>query len=51
MRLYSSGNSTPCSVVTKMGRKSKEEGRHVRVWLTHFAVQQTLTQRCKATIC
>ena len=32
-----------------MGRRSKEEERHVHVWLIHFAVQQKLTQRCKAT--
>ena len=27
--LYSTGNSSPCSVVTQMGRESKREGRHV----------------------
>ena len=49
-RLYSTGNSTQCPVVTQMGRKSKEEGIYVYVWLIHFAVQQKLTQHCKATI-
>ena len=29
--LYSPGNSTQCSVVTQMGRKSKEEGIYVYV--------------------
>ena len=33
-----------------MGRKSKKEGICVYVWLIHFAVQQKLTQQCKATI-
>ena len=33
-----------------MGRKSKEEGIYVHMWLIHFAVQQKLTQHCKATI-
>ena len=32
-----------------MGRKSKEEGIYVHMWLIHFAVQQKLTQHCKAT--
>ena len=32
-----------------MGRKLKEEGIYVYTWLMHFAVQQKLTQRCKAT--
>ena len=34
-----------------MGRRSKEEERHVHVWLMHFAVQQKLTHHCKATLC
>ena len=46
--LYSTGNSTQCSVVTKMGRKSKKQGIYVYVYLIHFAVQQK--QHCKATI-
>ena len=33
-----------------MGRKSKEEGMYVHMWLIHFAVQQKLTQHCKATV-
>ena len=37
-------------MVTQMGRKSKEEGIDVYVWLIHLAVQQKLTQHCKATI-
>ena len=32
-----------------MGRKSKKEGIYVYIWLIHFAVQQKLTQQCKAT--
>ena len=48
--LYITGNSTQCSVVTRMGRKSKKEGIFLYVQLSHFAVQQKLTQHCKATI-
>jgi len=33
-----------------MGRKPKEEEIYVYIWLIHFAVQQKLTQHCKATI-
>ena len=33
-----------------MGRKSKKEGIFVYVQLSHFDVQQKLTQHCKATI-
>ena len=32
------------------GLNGKEEGIYVHVWLIHFAVQQKLTQHCKATI-
>lgn len=32
-----------------MGRKSKEEGTYVYVWLIHFEVQQKLPQHYKAT--
>ena len=31
-----------------MGRKSNKEG--IYIWLIRFAVQQKLTQHCKATI-
>ena len=48
--LYSTGNSTPCSVVTCMGRKSNKEGIHVCIWLIHFTVQRKLTQHCKETM-
>ena len=48
--LYSTGNSTWCSVVTWMGGKSTREGICVYIWLVHFAVQQELAQHCKATI-
>ena len=48
-QLYSTGNSTKGSLETQMGRKSKEEGIYVHMWLIHFAVQQKLTQHCKAT--
>ena len=46
----SRGNSTQCSVVTQMGSKSKKEGICVYIDLIHFAVEQKLTQHCKATI-
>ena len=48
--LYSTGNSTQCSAVTEVGRKSKKERVYVYVQLIHFAVQQKLTQHCKAII-
>ena len=41
--------SSSCSVVTQMGRKSKKEGMYVYIQLIHFAVQEKLTQHCKAT--
>ena len=41
---------TPCSVVTSIGRKSKNEGTYVFVRLIHFVLQQKMTQQCKATI-
>ena len=37
--LYSTENSTQCSVVTEMGRKSKKEGICIHVWPVHFALQ------------
>ena len=33
-----------------MGRKFKKEGIYVYTELIHFAVQQKVTQHCKATI-
>ena len=41
--LYSTGNSTQSSVVTQMGRKSKEDRIYEYMWLIQFAVQQKLT--------
>ena len=32
------------------GKKSKQEGTYVYVWLTHFAVHEKLTQQWNATI-
>ena len=34
-----------------MGRKSEKEGIYIYVQLIHFAVQQKLTQHCKANMC
>ena len=50
--LYSTGNSTQCSVVTQMGRKSGKEGiyEYVQVWLIDFVVQQKITQHCKENV-
>ena len=31
-----------------MGRKSEKEGTYVNIQLIHFAIQEKLTQRCKA---
>jgi len=33
-----------------MGRNPRKEKVDVHVWLIHFAVQQKLTQHCKATV-
>lgn len=33
-----------------MGKKSKNEEIYVYVWLIPFAIQQKLTQQCRATI-
>ena len=43
------GTVLHCSAVTSMGRKSKKEQMYVCTELTHFAVQQKLTQHFKAT--
>ena len=48
--LGSTGTSTQCSMVTCVGGKSKEEAMCVYLWLMHYAVQQRLTQHCKANI-
>ena len=39
IKLDSTGNSTQCSVVIEMGRKSQKEGMYVYVQLIHFVVQ------------
>ena len=49
-QVYSTGNSTWCTVVTWMGRKAKRERGYVYVWLIHFAEHWKLTQHHKATI-
>ena len=43
------GTVLHCSAVTSMERKSKKEQMYVCTELTHFAVQQKLTQHFKAT--
>ena len=48
--LYSSGNSTQCSMMTEMGKKSKKERMYVYIQMIHFAVQEKRTQLCKANI-
>ena len=48
-QLYSMGDSAHCSLVTYMGRKPRKEGTYVCIKLIHVAIQQTLTQHCKAT--
>ena len=45
--LYSTGDSTHCSVVTETGRKSRKGGMYAYVWLIHFAAQHKLIQHCK----
>ena len=49
-QLYSMGDSAHCSLVTYMGRKPRKEGTYVCIKLIHVAIQQTLTQHCKAII-
>ena len=41
--LYSTGNSTQCSVVTSMGRKSKRGDIWIHIAYMYFSVQQKLT--------
>ena len=48
--LYSTESFTQCSVVTQMGKKSKKEEVYVCVQLTHFVVQQELTQHWRANM-
>jgi len=52
MRAYrvAQGALLKCSVRTYMGRQSKEEGIYVSTWLIYLAIQQKLTEHCKATI-
>ena len=47
--LYSTENSTWCSVVTEMGKKSIMR-MCMYLWVIHFYGQQKLTQRYKAAI-
>ena len=44
----STANSTEYSIMTYMGKESKKEWIYVHVRLTHFALQQKLTQHCKS---
>ena len=48
--LHSSDNSTQCSVVTETGKKSRKEGMYAYAQLIHYAVEQKITQHCKAII-
>ena len=43
------GNVTHRSVVPETGRKFRKEGTYINIQPVHFAVQETLTQLCKAT--
>ena len=47
--LYSTENSTWCSVVTEMGKKSITR-MCMYLWVIYFYGQQKLTQRYKAAI-
>ena len=48
--LFSSPLLYQCPVVTQMGRKSKEEGMYVYMWLIHLTLQQKRIQHRKAAI-
>ena len=48
--LYSSGNSTQCSVGDLNGKEIQKIGDICMRTADSFAVQQELTQYCKATI-
>ena len=48
--LYSTRNSPQYSVMTYMGKGSKEEWICVYAYLIYFAVQQKSTQHCEPTI-
>ena len=47
--LYSTGDSTQCSVETQKGRKSKKEGIYVYVSLIHFTAETNITLQCNYT--
>ena len=47
-KLYSTGSSAQCSVMTQsVGREASEGGMDVYIQWIHFSVQQKLTQHCK----
>ena len=46
--LYSTGNYIQYPVINHNGKEYEKE--YIRVQLSHFAVQQKLTQHCKSTI-
>ena len=47
--LYSTADSTQCSVETQKGRKSKKEGIYVYVSLIHFTAETNITLQCNYT--
>ena len=47
--LYSTENSTQYSVKIYEGKESEREWMCVHVQMTHFVVQQKLSQHCKST--
>ena len=51
--LYSTGNSTPYSIITYMQKESEKELGYMCVYvykLNHFAIYLKLTQYCKSSI-
>ena len=48
--LHSTGNSVQCSVVTRVGRKSRKQGIYMHVQLIHHVDGQKLIQHWKATL-
>ena len=47
--LFSTGASTQHPVITQAGKESEKEWMCVYVQLSHFVVEQTLSQPCKST--
>ena len=51
MRTYSVTQGTQCGRADRNGKEFQKRGEiHINIELIHFAIQEKLTQHCKATI-